>query len=136
MKLSWFISDITNVELVEKRDYEYWISLKLWKTGISVSCLFVDMKWLQNETSWINTDLIRNLKIKIISISVLNWYFFKNFHFHIKSNLIGFMYQFFHLAHPWVLLKTIRKRIAEVSFGTHLFCLVNGCARIQGPKMF
>jgi hypothetical protein len=55
---------------------------------ISVLCLFVDKKLLQNETSQISTDLIQNLKIKIISISVLNLYFFENFHFHIESNLI------------------------------------------------
>ncbi len=46
--------------------------------SISVLCLFVDMKRLQNEISLISTNLIRNLKIKIISISVLNRYFFEN----------------------------------------------------------
>ncbi len=86
MKLSWFKSDITNVESVEKWYYKYWIGLKLWKMSISVLCLFVNMKLLQNETSHICTDLIQNLKIKIISISVLNRYFFENFH--IESNLI------------------------------------------------
>jgi hypothetical protein len=68
------------------------------------------MKWLQNEISQISTNLIQNLKIKIMLISVLNWYFFENFHFHIKLNLIDielilnlivFLYQIFHLAHPW-----------------------------------
>jgi hypothetical protein len=69
------------------------------------------MKQLQNEISQISTDLIRNLKIKIISISVLNQYFFENFHFHIKLNLINtklylisFLPQFFHLAHAWLAL--------------------------------
>ncbi len=110
MKLSQFKSDITNVESVEKQCYEYWIGLKLWKRSISVLCLFVDMKWLQNETSQISTDLIRNLKIKIILILVLNWYFFENFHFHIELNLINtesylisFLPQFF-LAHAWLAL--------------------------------
>jgi hypothetical protein len=51
-------SDITNVELVEKRYYECGISLKLWKTSILVLCLFVNMKQLQNEKSQISTDLI------------------------------------------------------------------------------
>jgi len=55
---------------------------------VSVLCLFVDMKRLQNETSRISTDLIRNLKIKIISISVFYWYFFEIFKFHIESYLI------------------------------------------------
>jgi hypothetical protein len=41
----------------------------------SVLCLFVKMKRLQNEISRISANLIQNLKIKIISISVLNWYF-------------------------------------------------------------
>jgi len=43
------------------------------------------MKWLQNKKSKISTDLIRNLKIKIILLSVLNQYFFENCHFHIES---------------------------------------------------
>ena len=88
MKLTWFKSDITNVESVEKWYYEYSIRLKLWKTCISVLCLFVDKKLLQNETSQISTDLIQNLKIKIISLSVLKQYFFENCHFHIISYLI------------------------------------------------
>ena len=46
------------------------------------------MKRLQKEISQIRTNLIQNLKIKIISISVLNQYFFENFHFHVESNLI------------------------------------------------
>jgi hypothetical protein len=46
------------------------------------------MKRLQNEISQISTNLIQNLKIKIISIMVLNRYFFENFHFHIESNCI------------------------------------------------
>jgi hypothetical protein len=46
------------------------------------------MKQLQNEISQISTDLTRNEKIRIISISVLNRYFFKIFHFHIELNLI------------------------------------------------
>jgi hypothetical protein len=46
------------------------------------------MKWLQNNISRISDDLTRNLKIRIISISVLYRYFFEIFHFHIKLNLI------------------------------------------------
>jgi hypothetical protein len=46
------------------------------------------MKQLQIEISRISTDSTRNLKIRIISMSVLYWYFFKIFHFHIESNLI------------------------------------------------
>ena len=46
------------------------------------------MKQLQNEISRISTDLIQHLKIKIISISVLNQYFFENFNFQIELNLI------------------------------------------------
>ncbi len=51
-------SDITNVELVEKRYYKCGIGLKLCKTSILVLCLFVNMKQLQNEKSQISTDLI------------------------------------------------------------------------------
>jgi hypothetical protein len=54
--LNWYKTDITNVESVKS---------------------FVDMKWLQNEISQISTNLIQNLKIKIISISVSNWYFLR-----------------------------------------------------------
>ncbi len=79
MKLSQFKSVITNVESVEKLYYEYWIGLKLWKRSISVLCLFVNMKLLQNHTSWISTDLIQNVKIQIISKSVLNRYFLRIF---------------------------------------------------------
>ncbi len=46
------------------------------------------MKRLQNEISRISTNLIRNLKIKIILISVLNWYFFENNQLCIESYLI------------------------------------------------
>jgi hypothetical protein len=52
------------------------------------------MKWLQNEISRISTDLTQNLKIRIISISVLYQYFFEIFHFHIKWNLIIFCIDF------------------------------------------
>jgi hypothetical protein len=49
---------------------------------------FVDMKWLQNEISRISTNLIQNLKIKIISILVFNWYFFEICQLCIESYLI------------------------------------------------
>jgi THAP domain len=52
------------------------------------------MKRLQIEISQISTDLTRNLKIRIISISVLYRYFFEIFHFHIESNLIVFCIDF------------------------------------------
>ncbi len=87
--LNWWKSKIMNVESVKKWYYECWISLKLWKTSISVLCLFVDMKQLQNKKSQISTDLIQNLKIKIISLSVLNLYFFHNCHFHIVSSILN-----------------------------------------------
>jgi hypothetical protein len=52
------------------------------------------MKRLQNEISRISTDLTQNLKIRIISISVLYQYFFEIFHFHIESNQIeSYRYQ-------------------------------------------
>jgi hypothetical protein len=85
--LNWLKSNIRNVELVQNQYYDCWIGLKLLKTSISILCLFVNMKQLQNEKSRISTDLIRNLKIKI-SLSVLNRYCFKNSHFHIISYLI------------------------------------------------
>jgi hypothetical protein len=58
------------------------------ETSISILCLFVNMKRLQNEKFQISTDLIWNLKIKIISLSVLNWYFFENHQLCILSYLI------------------------------------------------
>jgi hypothetical protein len=46
------------------------------------------MKQLQNEISQISTDLIQNLKIKIISISILDQHFFENRQLCIKLYLI------------------------------------------------
>jgi hypothetical protein len=52
--LNWLKSEIMSVETVQ-------VQMMFWKT---VLCLFVNMKWIQNEKSQFSTDLNCNLKKK------------------------------------------------------------------------
>jgi hypothetical protein len=78
------------------------------KSIILELCLFVDMKWLQFEKSQFMTIHIWKTKIFIGLVSKFEWYLSKNSCFHIlsycidiKLYLIGFLYWFWELAHPW-----------------------------------